>query len=173
ARGGGNGRPVLAGFLPDRVHFLQKDPRWARDTLGDTGDTIARYGCVVTSVAIALANLGFDTDPGDLNRRLSETDNYTPRGWLKWKGVGEVTNGKAEATFHSEVNAGLIRDSLAAGEYPLVRFILPNGRSHWAVILGQSERGYHMRDPLRDTNSPLIFPRDASAFKALRTIGLA
>jgi hypothetical protein len=28
-----------------------------------------------------------------------------------------------------------------------------------------------MRDPLRASSSPLIFPRDSSAFKSLRCIG--
>jgi hypothetical protein len=165
--------PARAGFLADRVAFSQKDPRWASDPLGQSGDTLASDGCVVTSVAMALGNLGFQTNPKDLNKRLMETGNYTPRGWLIWNGVSEVTGGKAQAHYYDTVSEPLIAQCLARGDYPLVRFILPNGRSHWAMVLGRSQNGFHMRDPLRTSRTPLVFPRDASAFKSLRCIGLA
>ena len=163
---------MRGGFLPDRVAFLQKDPRWARDRLGRSSDTLASDGCVVTSVAMALGNLGFETDPADLNTRLTETGNYTPRGWLIWNGVSEVTGGRAQAHYYDTVSEPLINQCMARGDYPLVRFILPNGRSHWAMVVGRSDQGYHMRDPLRDYPRPLLFPRGADAFKALRCIGL-
>ena len=165
--------PVRAGFLPDRVHFLQKDPRWGKDRLGRSADTIASDGCVVTSVAMALGNLGFDTDPADLNARLTESGNFTPRGWLIWNGVSEVTGGRARAHYYDTVSEPLIEQCMARGDYPLVRFYLPNGRSHWAMVVGRSEQGYHMRDPLRDYSKPLVFPRTSDAFKSLRCIGLA
>ena len=165
--------PVPEGFLPDRTYFNQKDPRWASDRLGPSADTIASDGCVVSSVAMALGNLGFQTDPGDLNRRLTDAGSYTPRGWLIWNGVGEVTQGRARAHYYDTVSDPLIAQCMARGDYPLVRFILPNGRSHWAMVVGRTQAGYHMRDPLRDYPSPLLFPRDATAFKALRCIGLA
>ena len=165
--------PAPDGFLPDRTYFNQKDPRWAADRLGRSADTIASDGCVVSSVAMALGNLGFETDPGDLNRRLTDTGNFTPRGWLIWNGVSEVTQGRARAHYYDTVSDGLIAQCMARGDYPLVRFILPNGRSHWAMVVGRTEAGYHMRDPLRTYRRPLVFPRGADAFKALRCIGLA
>ena len=58
------------------------------------------------------------------------------------------------------------------GYYPLVQFYLPSGRSHWAMIVRYSEQGFHMRDPLRTSKSPLIFPRGTDAFKAVRCVGL-
>jgi len=140
--------------LPDRAAFLQKDKRWSQDRLGNSNDTMGTDGCLVTASAMALKNLGFETDPGDLNRRLTEADSFTPRGWLIWSGISKVTGG---------------RD----GYYPMARFILPNGRTHWAVILKRDARGYHMRDPLHPSRSPLLFPRGAEAFKAVRCIGMS
>ncbi len=169
----GTATTTRPGFLPDRVAFLQKDPRWGSDRLGKSSDTMASDGCVVTSVAMALGNLGFQTTPGDLNARLTRTGNYTPRGWLIWNGVSEVTGGQAQAHYYDTVSDPLITQCMARGDYPLVRFILPNGRSHWAMVVGRSEAGYHMRDPLRDSKSPLVFPRRADAFKSLRCIGRA
>ncbi|MGB3454975.1 MAG: hypothetical protein WBG08_12055 [Litorimonas sp.] len=168
-----NMSPALPGLLSDRVTYAQGDKRWGQDRLGRGGGTMAREGCVVTSAAMAMTNAGFPIDPGELNRRLTRSDNLTHSGLLKWKGISEVSGGRVKATFHSTVSEPLIQGCLAKGDYPLVRFYLPNGRSHWAMILGRSDQGYHMRDPLRVSDAPLIFPRDSSAFKSLRCIGRA
>ncbi len=158
-------------FLADRVIYSQKDPRWGQDKLGGTSGSLAREGCVVTSVAMAMTNLGFEIDPGEFNQRLTETGNFTPRGWLIWNGVSEVSGGKVRAQFYDTVSDPLIQSCLAKGNYPVVRFFLPNGRAHWAMILGWTEQGYMMRDPLRLSRKPLIFPGNSSAFKSLRCIG--
>lgn len=158
--------------LPDRVSYLQKDKRWGGDRLGGTkNETIATDGCVVTATAMALSNLGFTVDPGDLNNRLIASDSFTSRGWLIWDGVRRVTDGGAYAKFYDTVSEDIIDGCIADGYYPLTRFVLPNGRTHWAMVVGKSDRGYHMRDPLRKSKSPLIFPRGAEAFKAVRCIG--
>lgn len=164
--------PMGALSLPDRVSYLQKDKRWGGDRLGGTkNETIATDGCVVTATAMALSNLGFKVDPGDLNSRLIASDSFTSRGWLIWDGVRRVTDGGAYAKFYDTVSEDIIDGCIADGYYPLTRFVLPNGRTHWAMVVGKSERGYHMRDPLRKSKSPLIFPRGAEAFKAVRCIG--
>lgn len=168
----GQGRDLnQSPLLTDRVTYSQKDPRWGKDTLGRNGGSLAREGCVLTSAAMAMTNSGYPIDPGELNRRLTASDNLTSSGLLKWKGIADVSGGAVKATFYDTVSEPLIQSCLVKGDYPLVRFYLPNGRSHWAMILGRSENGYHMRDPLRVSQSPLIFPRDSSAFKSLRCIG--
>lgn len=164
--------PKGALSLPDRSAYLQKDKRWANERLGNSQDTLGTDGCLVTSTAMALSNLGFETNPSDLNKRLTAHDSFTPRGWLIWDGVRKVTGGKARAIFHDTVDDPTIQSCLKNGDYPLVQFYLPNGRSHWAMIVRQSEKGYHMRDPLRESKSPLLFPRGSDAFKAVRCVGL-
>ena len=158
--------------LPDRAAFLQKDKRWGHEQLGKSSDTMASDGCLVTATSMALANLGFATNPSDLNARLTQTDSFTPRGWLIWDGIRKVTGGRAAAQYYDEVNEDIINSCMREGDYPLVQFYLKNGRSHWAMILKRDARGYHMRDPLRQSSLPLIFPRDSSAFKAVRCVGL-
>lgn len=157
--------------LPDRAAFLQKDKRWGHHTLGGSGERLSSHGCVVTSAAIALANLGFETDPADLNARLKANGGFNDRGWFVWDSIRKVTGGAAYAKYFDTVNADIIDSCLADGAYPLTRFILPNGRTHWAVVIARDARGYHMRDPLRESNTPLIFPRGAEAFKSVRCIG--
>jgi len=159
--------------LPDRVAFYQKDSRWADERLGRSDGTLGADGCLVTATSMALVNLGFKTDPSDLNKRLTKTDSFTPRGWLIWDGIRKVTDGKAKARYYKSVDAGLINQCIVDGYYPLVQFYLPNGRSHWAIILDRTSQGYRMRDPLRQANQPLIFPHSAEKFRALRCVGLS
>ena len=159
--------------LRDSVIYSQIDPRWKQDSLGKTSDTMGSDGCLVTATAMALTNLGFQTNPQDLNARLTATDSYTNRGWLIWDGIRRVTEGRAVATFHDEVNADIIDQCMIEGDYPLVQFYLPNGRSHWAMIVRHDQRGYHMRDPLRTSQKPLIFPRGIDGYRAVRCVGLA
>lgn len=158
--------------LPDRSAFYQKDKRWASEILGKSSDTMGSDGCLVTATSMALANLGFETNPSDLNARLTKVDGFTSKGWLIWDGIRKVTEGRAEAQYYDEVSDDIINSCMRSGDYPLVQFYLKNGRSHWALVLNHDAKGYHMRDPLRESTDPLIFPRTSEAFKAVRCVGL-
>ncbi len=171
--GGPNYTPIPGELaLPDRTAFAQKDPRWALETLGGSGEPLETDGCLVTATAMALGNLGFQTDPGDLNTKLKKVNGFTTRGWLIWSGIDRATSGQATARYYNEVSAGIIDGCLMDGFYPLTSFDLPNGRTHWAVILRKSQYGYHMRDPLHPSNQPLIFPQGVDKFKAVRCVGM-
>lgn len=159
--------------LRDASRFSQVDPRWADDALGQTSDTMGSDGCLVTATAMALTNLGFTTTPKDLNTRLTRTKSFTRNGWLIWDGIRRVTDGRAVATYHDTVSAEVIDQCMATGQYPLVQFYLPSGRSHWAMIVRHDGRGYHMRDPLRVSQKPLIFPAGVKGYRAVRCVGLS
>lgn len=171
---GSSGGGVSGGLaLRDSVAYSQIDPRWKTDRLGNTNDTMGSDGCLVTAASMALSNLGFQTSPKDLNKRLTHTKSYTKNGWLIWDGIRRVTDGRAKATFYDKVDAPTIDACMRRGEYPMVQFYLPNGRSHWAMIVKHDARGYHMRDPLRTSEKPLIFPAGINGYRAVRCIGLS
>ncbi len=163
-------------YLPDRAKFIQKDRRWGSQRLGKTSDTIASDGCLLTASAMALTNLGFQMNPSELNSALNLYDGFTSEGWLIWDGIRRVTKGKAKATVYNTVSKQIIDKCIVNGSYPLVQFDnLPNGRSHWAMVLGRDKHVYYMRDPLKNISYPLNFPitnRNLNAFKSIRCIGL-
>jgi len=159
--------------LRDSVAYSQKDPRWELDLLGNTKDTMGGEGCLVTAASMALSNLGFQTSPKDLNQRLTQADSFTKQGWLIWDGIRKVTGGRAVATYYDKVDAPTIDACMRRGDYPMVQFYLPSGRSHWAMIVKHDARGYHMRDPLRVSKKPLLFPAGINGYRAVRCIGLA
>ena len=157
--------------LPDTVVYAQKDPQWGFDRMGGSGHSMEAEGCLVTAAAMALTNLGFKINPGELNAQLKREGGYTKTGLLVWSGIDRVTGGIATARFHDQVSDEIIQSCMRDGFYPMARFILPNGRTHWSMIVRASAQGYHMRDPLHPSSQPLIFPAGVSGFQAIRCVG--
>ena len=70
-KSGGKWAPAFGGSnlskrLPDGAHYQQNDPRWSSHSLGNLNrETLAQAGCTVTSVAMAMTNLGFPPTPAN------------------------------------------------------------------------------------------------------------
>lgn len=158
--------------LADTVQFLQTDPQWARQTLGGSGESLEGYGCLVTAAAMALTNLGFRTDPGDLTNRLKANNGFTSQGLLVWSGLEKVTGGKAKTIFYAHKDDTTIRNCLAAGYYPLVKFDLPSRRTHWAMVVKETTRGFYIRDPMVSSSIPIPLSSRARGIDAVRCIGV-
>lgn len=159
--------------LPDTIVFSQKDRRWAAERMGGSGASMESEGCLVTAAAMAMTNLGYKISPGELNARLKQEGGYTKSGQLIWAGIGRVSGGVAAARYHNSVSQEIIASCMRDGFYPLARFKLPSGRTHWSMIVRHSAQGYHMRDPLHLSSKPLIFPKGISGFEAIRCVGRA
>lgn len=158
--------------LPDHSYFHQQDPRWAHHQMGGSLEPLRSDGCLVTAAAMALSNLGFATNPGDLNARLKAKDGFTAQGWLVWSGLERVTNGKAKARFFKKGTESDVRACMADGYYPLVKFKLPSRRSHWAMVVADSPRGFYVRDPMVNLQTPIPLAARASGIESVRCIGL-
>lgn len=156
--------------VADNFHFLQNDPAWADEVMGRSGGTIADYGCTLTSVSMAAANLGIETDPGALNAALSEIDGYTERGWLKWRALEDATDGALSVTVYGEPDGSQIDRCLGEGHYPIVKFMLDDRVQHWALVIGKLETDWAVRDPLDDTRTVRPLGDLTSAFESVRCI---
>lgn len=156
--------------VSDNFHFLQNDPEWAGAEMGKSGGTISDFGCTLTSVAMAAANLGIDTHPGKLNAELSRVDGYTSRGWLKWAALEQVMNGSIRVTVYGEPHDNQIERCLMDGHYPVVKFMLDDRVQHWALVLGKTEEDWIVRDPLDDTRTLRPLGELTSQFESVRCI---
>ncbi|MBE2203152.1 MAG: C39 family peptidase [Chthoniobacterales bacterium] len=143
-------------FIPGAIvlpgpHFLQFDPKWGGDTLGQTKDSLASAGCAVTSAAMILAGYGIETDPGRLNRFLSLTPGgYTPEGWIYWEKAAEAAPDflpKLLPHYEDKPSFFLIDWNLLRGNPVIVRLRYPNGITHFLVICGKRGEDYLVRDP--------------------------
>ena len=159
-------------FLPDNAQFLQTDARWAMQTLGGSQDRLKTDGCLVTAAAMALVNLGFQTDPGDLAYRLKAYGGFNNRGWLIWSGLEKATAGKAKTVFYDSKDDESVRACLRAGYYPLVRFHLSARKTHWAMVVGEAEDGFYVRDPMVGSQTPIPLSTRTSNIEAVRCIGV-
>lgn len=158
--------------LADHTQYLQTDSRWAHQTLGGSGESLEGYGCLVTAAAMALNNLGFRTDPGDLVNRLKANGGFTKNGLLVWSGLEKVTGGKAKTLFYKRKDDEVVRRCLSAGYYPLVKFDLPSRRTHWAVVVMETDRGFYVRDPMVASSVPIPLESRARGIDAVRCVGV-
>lgn len=156
--------------VPDKFHFLQKDPEWASAEMGSSGGTLADFGCTLTSVSMAAANLGVETDPGKLNAALSDANGYTPRGWLKWGALEEVTDGALKVTVFGAPDGDQIDRCLIDGHYPVVKFMLDDRVQHWALVVGKTDEDWAVRDPLDTTRTVRPLGELTSMFESVRCI---
>jgi hypothetical protein len=131
--------------------FTQNDPRWTLQLLGPTFETLGQSGCAVTSAAMVLSAYGVDTDPGRLNDYLSTHAGYTEQGWLYWEKAAEAAPyDQVEKAYEDLPSYALIDENLQKGNPVIVRLTLPNGRTHFVVIVGKSGWNYLIQDPARD-----------------------
>lgn len=67
--------------------FKQCDARWANQQLGSSSNTICSAGCLMSSVSMALAGTGYDTDPSRLNAWLTKNGGYVSGDLFVWASV--------------------------------------------------------------------------------------
>src|SRR5258708_3953664 len=99
-------------FFPEKIphvpQFFQGDPRWAKDPLGPTPQTLAAEGCAISSAAMVLASYGADVDPGRLNTFVNTHDGYTPEGWLYWEAAAAYPPALARKAYEDKPSYALI-----------------------------------------------------------------
>lgn len=158
--------------LEDTARYQQNDPRWSAAHMGKpTGDTLGRAGCTVTSVAMALTNLGQPLDPGQLNAALTAENGFTGPSWLVWDALPRVTRGAVRVEVHREPSQEKLDACLARGDYPIVKFRIGGVIPHWVVLVGKENGTYYMRDPLIDEPNPVPLTRRTPVIYSVRCIG--
>ncbi len=133
--------------------WKQSDPRWGSNALGSS--TIARSGCLVTSISILLVGSGAEKDayvkgnfdPGVFVKRLSANGGLTSGGGVVWSGIYPATNKKFSVFKDTRSDgssfAGLGQSGQAAslaGHRNLGRYITvcvhnpSTGNTHWVAV---------------------------------------
>jgi len=150
--------------------FTQDDPRWTFELLGPTFDTMGQSGCAVTSAAMVLSAYGVDTDPGRLNQYLTTHAGYTENGWVYWEKAAEVApGGQVEKAYEDLPSYSLIDQNLLAGNPVIVRLTLPNGTTHFVVLVGKEGWNYLVQDPAQNPARGIYPLKDlTSRIEALR-----
>lgn len=152
-------------------HFLQSDPRWKAEHIGQSqSETIGAVGCTLCSLTTAAITLGEDTDPPRLNKMLTAAGGFTPQNWLVWSAVGAVFEKRLEVIVHGSPSHAALDTALEKGEYPLVKFFLPMGIPHWVLVVGKEGQEYLILDPAVATPEPLALSTRASGIYSVRVV---
>jgi Peptidase C39 family len=138
-------------FFSERIlpvpRFAQSDARWGNNPLGLTPSSLGAEGCAVCSAAMVLSYYGVDLDPGRLNKFLSENEGYTEQGWLYWEKAAAFQPGVARHAYEDLPSYYLMDRNLLQGNPVIVRVHLPNGITHFVVVVGKRGFDYLIQDP--------------------------
>lgn len=129
--------------------FRQGDDRWSEDPLGGVPEngTLGSAGCAVAAAAMVFQFYGINTDPQQLNWLLTDTDGYTPEGWLYWERAAWWAPEQVRHVYEDLPSYALIDSNLARGNPVIVRVRFASGITHFVVIAGKEGFDYLIRDP--------------------------
>jgi len=130
-------------------HYLQRDPQWKDETIG-SGETLAKVGCTVASLAMALERFDVHFTPKTLNDALKANSGYTRRGWLLWSTVAKVSDSKASVQLLDQPTHADLDTALRAGQPVLAKVFIDKIIPHWVLVAGKEGTNYLMRDPLNE-----------------------
>jgi len=139
--------PFRGEILISVPQFLQGDPRWRDDPLGDTPGTLGGEGCAIASASMLLGHYGMAVDPKHLNRFLREHNGFEGQGWLRWESAAEFAPGLIEKAYEDLPSFLRIDWNLLLGNPVIVRIRRPDGITHFVVIVGKRGLDYLIRDP--------------------------
>ncbi len=136
-------------ITPKNVEFfIQNDDRWKDDYLGQSRYNIGGYGCLLSIIASACTDLGFETNPKDLNILLTENEGFTSSGDIIWYKINE-TIPNIHYEYKRIFNSGTIMKDLKNGYLPIVMVKYHGtGYQHWVLVVGSNEDDFLIIDPL-------------------------
>lgn len=133
--------------------WSQKDSRWGAKKLGNSGLTMAGYGCYCTSIAIVLSYYGKPEHPGVLCDWLNANGGFDNNGMLISSKISEKYNDITFERVDCENTAApisKINEALAQG-FPVICKVWLNktkGYTHFMPIQSGDGNNYTVIDPL-------------------------
>ena len=137
------------------VYLSQNDAQWRNEKLGfgESSDTIGKYGCALTSVAMLLSGHGFAETPATLNKKMQNKQGFI-NSLIRWDVVSQVCpQVKLKQIVdcrESDAPLAQIDSSLAAGQPVVV--LVDNDRDpdldwHYVLLYAREGNDYLMLDP--------------------------
>jgi len=125
--------------------YKQCDAKWGNEQLGTSANTICKAGCLMSSVAMALAGIGKNYNPGTLNTWLKGHGGYASGDLLVWGSVSPLG-----LSYAGKVANSNIASSLAANHIVILN--VHNG-GHWVLAYSMSGNTINVNDPGYNTAS--------------------
>ena len=100
------------------TYYLQNDPQWSSDKIGYSNYSMGSSGCLISSVASAITELGIEITPQELNDALTNVNGYSGAD-LIWYKINEAVP-QADYKYSRIFSSGTIEKDLKAGLLPIV-----------------------------------------------------
>ena len=128
----------------------QKNPLWASVKLGQSNLTIGNYGCLITSISMALSwyvetfKLGKWKDPEWMAKNLK----FTMGGLFIWKSLDDSELPiKFVYRYYSRNDAKCLEILKSTYNVCILRVVL-NGYQHWVFLINNTKKGFVIADPI-------------------------
>ncbi len=132
----------------DVMPYLQLDPTWRAEKMGNSNGSLGRYGCTVCATAMALTSQGNPINPSELNRVLTEQGGFTASGLLIWASIKEASEDRFGIRIVDRCSHAYLDNQLKAGNPLIAKVLYENRIWHWVLITGKEGDRYLMHDPL-------------------------
>jgi hypothetical protein len=137
------------------TYYLQNDPIWRKDTIGNTNITLGGEGCLISCVSAAATELlDNPVTPQELNNMLTQIDGYEGASliWYKIHQAIPTLDYSTARVFSSKT----IEADLGNGLMPIVRVKMYGiGATHWVLIIGAQDGQFMILDPLKQDRQPI------------------
>lgn len=133
-------------------YYNQRDSQWGNMAIGLSPDSMAEYGCLITSSAMVATHYGKNITPSDIAANSGNffgRTGYLQQGTISAKGIS-ITRSRVSATLaniNSEINSGR----------PVIVGVRISGGEHFVVIKKKEGDNYIMNDPYIESGKDLIF----------------
>jgi len=149
-------------------YYNQRDSQWGNKTIGNSRDTMAEYGCLVTSMAMVATHSGKNLTPGqiaDSSAPFWYNTAYMLHG--SWS-VGGVTMNRTRMGY----SLGTLDSELSGGRPVVVG--VGYGPAHFIVVTAKEDGKYMMKDPYTQNgnNIPMSSKYPLSSISAVDRVSV-
>ena len=132
-------------------YYNQRDSQWGQMGIGRSSDSMAEFGCLVTSSAMILSHYGHRVTPGQVARTNDAFFATTAYMWLSPWSIDGVTFSRT----NYGRNLSKLDEELSAGHPVIVG--IGQGPDHFVVIRSKDGSDYKMYDPYVPNGKDISF----------------
>ena len=139
--GGSTCLDSVPGTGNDGNFYSQRDPRWCKQFIGNSSDTIGEVGCFITSISMVYKKIGADISP---SAYAANSSNF-------WSNTAYMLNPNPPLGYRFQqvsYSASAVDNELKAGRYVIAQMKMNTGVGmHFIVIISGGNGIYKIHDP--------------------------
>ena len=134
----------------NQIKYLsQRDAKWSTVSMGNSGVTIGRMGCLLTCISMMSDYFGCYQSPAQLATNANNFDIYGGIQWInlhfpnfgfRWREGSQMASG------NEKIDMAMIDDYLTEGPRHADRAVVLNvaNKSHWVLALWKTDTGDYL-----------------------------